>query len=609
MKHCGRYIIFCFLLISSFSQHYQFSIAKQYIITSNERTKDEIATASSLTDVTVSEEGTPKRKGRWQRWQNSGDRKSKKANANSRENRKGSKKRTKTCHSFIQSQHGRFLERLLLPLEHYIYQKQDPKLAYQMAFLAHVAYWEFHKYSPLTESCQGFRLAHDVPAWKMNESFRYFMFRAGSQISDTLVQGNVAISDFHPDDNNKHVNTTKETTHRCKEDYIAQNYGKRYNLHFSFYNWHESGVAGVKFHDTDVLLSTSDDDRELVIAFAGTASAADAVTNIQTFEPANHSSFFMGRKDKPIQGSLHRGFLNAYSRVDRGSVLRLSNATINGPLLSDIQAAFGHCKSVPKRKSRKKEREKTLDSQEASIVLMNDSIKVDEDLDGNSKASRPKTKENRGMRGGGCSVKRIKLVDLLRNAVISALQSGRTVHVTGHSLGGGLATLLVGDIIINHPEVPVGKLHLWTFGAPQVADSLFLESAIQIAPRLKRFLKKRGNGRFHRFVTLSDDCKVDVVAEVAKNALAAHKRNFHGRSARRLGGVHGHVLHFAEPHYLLTPDQFGVVSDGIETITATHSTLAAHSLSNYLQGLSRESRDHPLDTTMPMKLSACFDET
>jgi hypothetical protein len=601
MKYCGRHIIFCFILVSTFSRHYQFSFAKQYIITSNERTKDEIATASSLTDVTVSEERTPKRKGRWL---NSGDRKSKKGNANSRES-KGSKKRTKTCHSFIESQHDRFLERLLLPVEHYRYQKQDPALAYQMAFLAGVAYWEFHKYSPLPESCQGFRLAHNVPAWKMNDCFRYFMFRAGGQISDALVQGNIAISDFHSNNNsNKHLNTTKETTHRYKEDYIAQNYGKRYNLHFSFYNWHESGVAGVKFHDTDVLLSTSDDNKELVIAFAGTASAADAVTNIQTFEPANHSSFFMGRKDKPIQGSLHRGFLNAYSRVDRGSVLRLSNATINGPLLSDIQATFGHCKSVPKRKSRKKEKKKGLDSQEASIVRNNDSIKVDEDLDGNSKASRPKTREKRG-----CRVKRIKLVDLLRNAVISALQSGRTVHVTGHSLGGGLATLLVGDIIINHPEVPVGKLHLWTFGAPQVADSLFLESAIQIAPRLKRFLKQRGNGRFHRFVTLSDDCKVDVVAEVAKNALAAHKGNFHGRSARRLGGVHGHVSHFAEPHYLLTPDQFGMVSDGNETTTATHSTLAAHSLSNYLQGLSRESRNHPLDTTMPAKLSECFDET
>lgn len=59
-----------------------------------------------------------------------------------------------------------------------------------------------------------------------------------------------------------------------------------------------------------------DDERTLVVAFAGTASTVDAFTNVQTFEPADHSHFFDGgRKNQTVQGSLHRGFLNAYSRV------------------------------------------------------------------------------------------------------------------------------------------------------------------------------------------------------------------------------------------------------------------------------------------------------
>jgi hypothetical protein len=69
----------------------------------------------------------------------------------------------------------------------------------------------------------------------------------------------------------------------------------QYKFDYWFYDWYEpSGVKGVYFHDTDLLIATSGDDKALVLAFEGTASATDAVTNHETFEPCNHSGFFPG---------------------------------------------------------------------------------------------------------------------------------------------------------------------------------------------------------------------------------------------------------------------------------------------------------------------------
>ena len=79
-----------------------------------------------------------------------------------------------------------------------------------------------------------------------------------------------------------------------------------YSFDYFFYDWYEpTGVKGLRFHDTDVLISTTSSQEKagsfpdtLVVAFAGTASVADAVTNVQTFEPANHSKFFEYRMHK-----------------------------------------------------------------------------------------------------------------------------------------------------------------------------------------------------------------------------------------------------------------------------------------------------------------------
>jgi len=438
-----------------------------------------------------------------------------------------------------------------------------------MAYMSLLSYWEFHKNQRLPERCQQFHLERSLPRWQVYDDIRHNFCRFSASVKDALLQSNAVLANF----NQSH---SKNTGDSCRRNQTVLGDKKMYRLHYYFYNWHELGVAGIKFHDTDLLILTSDDDKELIIAFAGTASGGDAVTNIQTFEPANHSSFFVGAENKPIQGSLHRGFLNAYSRVDHGSVLRLSNRTMSKPIQKSMRLALRKCKRpVPKKKKNPRKTNK-------------------QSLPSNDKGDEI------------CAVQGTKLVEILRRVVIPALKSGTKVHVTGHSLGGGLATLFAGDLLINFPEVPVRNLHLWTFGAPQVADTLFLQSAIQAVPRLKSFFLNRGYGRCHRFVTLSDTCKVDMVSEVAKSTLAAHKTNFHGRFGRRVGGVHGHVAHFAEPHYLLTPTQIEATYNTSELKTSTHSTVAAHSMDNYLQGISRESSGHPLSVTMPLTLEECL---
>jgi hypothetical protein len=78
-----------------------------------------------------------------------------------------------------------------------------------------------------------------------------------------------------------------------------------------------------------------------------------------------------------------------------------------------------------------------------------------------------------------------------------------------------------------------------------------------------------------------------------------------------MGGVRGHVVHFADPYFLLTPDQFcsvNATSGESEGKTTTRSTIDAHSTSNYLLGISRESREHPLLTDLPPALKEWIGE-
>ena len=170
------------------------------------------------------------------------------------------------------------------------------------------------------------------------------------------------------------------------------------------------------------------------------------------------------------------------------------------------------------------------------------------------------------------------------------------------SKGGGLATIAALDIIINFPTVPISKLHLWTFGAPQVADDIFLQSAVDAVPRLRSFIEGKKD-RFHRFVTLSDDCEVDFVSTVTERALPSRRRGFRGRFARRLGGLKGAPVHFTDPHYVITSDQRNTNAISESPIiykTDTSTAIDAHAMYNYLEGISRESREYPLSTDLPL---------
>eukprot|EP00547_Thalassionema_nitzschioides_P014567 CAMPEP_0194253708 /NCGR_PEP_ID=MMETSP0158-20130606/30448_1 /TAXON_ID=33649 /ORGANISM="Thalassionema nitzschioides, Strain L26-B" /LENGTH=396 /DNA_ID=CAMNT_0038991493 /DNA_START=492 /DNA_END=1679 /DNA_ORIENTATION=- len=381
----------------------------------------------------------------------------------------------------------------------------------------------------------------------------------------------------------------------------SQKKNPRYILMYWLYDWSEPTNLGLlKFHDTDVLVAKSNYRRPtLALSFAGTQSAADHVTNVQTFEPAAHSGLFGGSQTKnknntlSIEGSIHRGFLNAYSRVEKGWVLRLSeeqNDTddfkMEDPAYT-LHQRYGHC-----RATQKKENTNFHSKANAKRSHPPESIR-----DGNARQEVVKR-----VRNGGCHTKGEKLMTTLKELIIGALRQGTTVHISGHSLGGGLATLLTLDIIINFPKVPIRNLHLWTFGAPQVADDIFLRSAIAAVPRLGKFLRKKNN--FHRFVTFSDKCQVDLVSVVTERALSPtstrkNRKTLRGSASRRLGGVRGNVTHFAEPHYLLTPYQVGDNNNKTTTASSTtQSALHAHSMVNYLGGISRESHDHPLSTDL-----------
>jgi len=476
-----------------------------------------------------------------------------------------------------------------------------------VAVMAASSYWEFHKWAT---NATGFKLK-SKPSFRkhrcqVQQRIRTARKKAKAVLLDVVDQGGVWNNNF----TTEHLLPGNETAASICDD-LEQNH---FTFQYWFFNWFEPGLAGTKFHDTDVLIATANDASTLVISFGGTASTADALTNLQTFEPANHSKFFHNATNSSVQGSLHRGFLNAYSRVERGSVVRLCpncSSPAIGELLSDLDRRFGHC--TGERKKRQKERKKRRESKrkkdkQREDEMANDGdtkrivVDVNEDLLDEDQAAQSKPNHVKDRRSGGCFSKGERLVTILREVVISALESGKTVHITGHSLGGALASLLTLDVIINFPKVSVKKLHLWTFGAPQLFDDVFLQSAIDASPRFARYISAAGNGRFHRFVTLSDSCKVDAVSEVAKRTLASHKTSFQGKAARKFGGVHGHVIHFAEPHYLLTPMQYDstkTISNDTKVSTTTKSTFSAHAIGNYLRGISRESRDHPLRPDLP----------
>ncbi len=649
----------------------------------------------------------------------------------------------------------------------------NPRLGFEMAVLSGLSYWEFHKKDP-PENTTGFAILKFIPSVskfrkkirKFRAKFRYYRNKLKDRCS-LMIRESFPIARSLK--RRKSRNATEFDGPGVNITRGNNNKNPFYTLEYSFYNWHEpTNIKGVSFHDTDVLISTANNGNTLVIAFAGSASPADVVTNVQTFEPANHSLFFEPRSNRPkdpqfwknnaknhsndknttqTQGSLHRGFLNAYSRVERGNVMRIQttdtlhprieNTTTTShllpnsmrwwrgpikerhrnegetkqrkptkpPILDSLNRRFGHCHSNAAA-TLEDEKEHVGEDNDNNI---DDASEDDDDLENlkmtNESGEKPdrKKKKRKKKRYGGCKVMEkaggeppIGLSVVLKELVETALANGYKVHITGHSLGGALATLLVLDVLVNENIVEFdmhnnahNNMYLWTFGAPQIADLLFWESLLVHSPKLRRFLMgndiaektitvNRSTSRqfVHRYVTLGDDGKVDAVSEVAKNTLAAHKESsssdtkdtnqseraaqeknitsdndpslarnehngkkkwpdaIHGKFAQSLGGVSSgsEVTHFIEAHYLWTPDQqqkqlernqqeqmkqlkelenhlLGEQEkDGGEeaiadSVTDTRSSMHAHSIRNYLMGISREAGpdQHPLIPDLPLE--------
>ena len=240
---------------------------------------------------------------------------------------------------FYKATPQRFLEKLRYRLSS-IY--KNPKMAYRMAILASMGYWEFHKSAD--QSITGFRLRQDrYPRTSNRSRLRYQACRLKvksksmrNYVYDMVMNGNFPISSVF--NSSKYWVSSRKI---CKEEKKRKPDPKKYIFQYSLYNWYEPSVPGVKFHDTDLLISNSEDQQELVIAFGGSASPADAVTNMQTFESVKHASFFGGSKynQTELQGSIHRGIFNAYSRVVHGSILRL-NPNATAAMLSSLDNKF-----------------------------------------------------------------------------------------------------------------------------------------------------------------------------------------------------------------------------------------------------------------------------
>jgi hypothetical protein len=432
--------------------------------------------------------------------------------------------------------------------------RRDMNLAYGMAAMASLAYWPFHK-KPLPDNRVSFELltvkngtAQPLAGRRRRKRDRVFGM-ALKGISTALDQASPWLPKSRRNRQNRGSyreswKSNLQARLTKSEQFMGGNHARFhdgvYQLEFSMYNWYEPSTLGVNYHDTDLLVATSNNGNTLILAFAGTDSAPDTVTNLQTFESVQHlGGLFQSMMNSTLEGSVHRGFLNAYSRTERGSVLNLCDGQCVSmlPRSSILTQRYSHCiaESGAKGKSESMPDEKDFDQYDVLEAERQSKSKIvasSDSLEGtNETAAIPKHKaesivRKRGRRG--CKIKHQKLMTILRELVNGYLAVGKSVLLTGHSLGGSLATLLALDIVMHFPNVPVERLELWTFGGAQVADDRFLESALDAAPRLQNFLEqdhrwlrtlirtprkalkkatamsRGGRSQFHRFVSKFD---------------------------------------------------------------------------------------------------------
>ena len=461
-------------------------------------------------------------------------------------------------------------------------QKKLARKAYQMAILSSLAYHNFldtsdsllieegnngtdsYNHRSWAFSLQDYPFkdhwsnsSSAVPWRKKKRRMKQLVSGVISRVHALLCHGQFKLAQSIPAKMKK-----RSTSHNHKTNAIAKKQhckqkvekksetGKRFHVEWSLNNWHEENKAKIRWHDTDLIIATSGSS-EIVLAFAGTASPADAVTNIQTLVNVMHSGFFekaINSTNSTIEGNIHRGFLNAYSRVSRGKIRNLNNSPSG---VASLKSLYEH-------------HTKCIKQQRISHNY-NTAEEASKNNDASKKEQR-KVKKKEGKRklnnDAICRSEDVMLRDMLLEVSINSLKSGHTVHLVGHSLAGSLATIHALDIVMNHAGIPIKRLHLWTYGAPEVADSLFFESAGAQSPQLRDFFSDEN--RFHRYVTQSTKtCATDSVASLTSKSL-------NKRALRRIGGVRGNVIHTIEPSFLMC--------------NATGGEL--HELRSYLAGIS-----------------------
>ena len=383
-----------------------------------------IASCHSSTTATKNEtaEDTARNKGRrlWHRRQ---------ANA-TRENDPNSSKTTKQhCSNY------KFVKRKMRWLSPR--QNRETKTAYRMAVLAALAYVPFHRQQrPEDERSLGFRLV--TTRERSNFSLRVLtcrLLRALAWLWRHVLRVNQRTMRSLADEP-----SCRDGLNNKKKKIEHSRY--RYTFDYWLFDWFEpTAVPGVNYHDTDLLVSTSHTNNVLALTFAGTDSAADHATNIQTFEKANHSGLF-GRgganntkASTTIEGSLHRGFLNAYSRVDRGMVMALShpaNNTKNKNLTGSLYRRFGHCRPTSNKENRR-DSKGNRSKNETTPTRLDNAVLHQQTSNNTTLANRaPRVKIGRK---GICRSRGEKLMTILEELVTDALTKGRAVHLSGHSLG------------------------------------------------------------------------------------------------------------------------------------------------------------------------------
>ena len=239
----------------------------------------------------------------------------------------------------------------------------------------------------------------------------------------------------------------------------------------------------------------------MIIAFRGSDSPADVATNMQLMESAAHSHVFQNCSI----GSIHRGILNAYYRVNAGTIVDLTGYT-------------------------------SLDQYRSPWDVYMRSL-----------FDRGTTSIDTALNSHARNIHKIKLSSVLIYVTLEAIKARKRVVITGHSLGGALATMLVVHLLTNRVRIDnkgwkrafqkseinsLKRLFLYTYGEVEYADESLLH-CLKSHPVVDYFSR---SGNYRRFVSLTKSplCKSDVVTRIATKVIGPMPELLSGKNGGRL---------------------------------------------------------------------------